>query len=50
VANSGYILKCPVYAIKCKGKGKGNAIPVQVWKSPEASRKLRLPNFMTVGT
>ena len=29
------------------GKGKGKAAPLQAWSSPEGSRKLRLPNFMT---
>jgi len=50
VVNSGYILKCPVYDIKGKGKGTGKAIPVQAWTSPVASRRARLPNFMTIGT
>jgi len=27
-----------------------NTIPVQVWKSPEGSRTLRLPDFQTTGT
>jgi len=25
--------------------GKGKAIPVQAWTSPEGSRRLRLPDF-----
>jgi hypothetical protein len=32
--------------ISCKGK----AIPLQAWTGPEGSRRLRLPNFMTIGT
>jgi hypothetical protein len=32
------------------GKGKGNAIPLQAWAGPEGSRRLRLPDFKTVGT
>jgi len=32
------------------GKGKGKAIPLQAWTSPEGSRRLRLPDFKTVGT
>jgi hypothetical protein len=28
---------------------KGKAIPLQVWAGPEGSRKLRLPEFKTVG-
>jgi hypothetical protein len=34
--------------VKCKGKGK--AIPLQAWADPEGSRKLRLPDFKTMGT
>jgi hypothetical protein len=29
---------------------KGKAIPLQAWTGPEGSRKLRLPDFKTVGT
>jgi len=32
---------------KLKGKGKGKAVPLQVWTGPEGSRKLRLPDFVT---
>jgi len=32
----------------CKGKGK--AIPLQAWTGPEGSRRLRLPDFKTIGT
>jgi hypothetical protein len=28
----------------------GKAMPVQSWTVPEGSRKLRLPDFMTIGT
>jgi len=28
---------------------RGTAIPLQAWTGPERSRKLRLPDFMTVG-
>jgi hypothetical protein len=31
-------------------KGKGNAIPLQAWTGPEGSRRLRLPDFKTIGT
>jgi hypothetical protein len=31
-------------------KGKGKAIPLQVWTDPEGSRRLRLPDFKTVST
>jgi hypothetical protein len=30
--------------------GKGKAIPLQAWTGPECSRRLRLPNFKTIGT
>jgi hypothetical protein len=29
---------------------KGTAIPLQVWTGPEGSRRLRLPDFKTIGT
>jgi hypothetical protein len=32
-----------------KGK-KGKAIPLQTWGGPEGSRRLRLPDFKTIGT
>jgi len=31
-------------------KGKGKPIPLQAWTGPEGSRRLRLPDFMTIGT
>jgi len=31
-------------------KGKGKANPLQVWTGPESSRRLRLPDFKTIGT
>ena len=27
--------------------GKGKAVPLQAWKDPEGSRKLRFPDFVT---
>ena len=33
-----------------KGNGKGKAIPLQAWTGSEGSRRLRLPNFKTIGT
>jgi len=33
-----------------KGKAKGKAIPLEAWTGPEVSRRLRLPDFKTVGT
>jgi hypothetical protein len=32
-----------------KGK-KGKSIPLQAWTGPEGSRRLRLPDFKTIGT
>jgi hypothetical protein len=29
---------------------KGKAIPLQDWTGPEGSRRLRLPDFKTIGT
>jgi len=31
-------------------RSKGKAIPLQAWTGPEGSRRLRLPDFKTVGT
>jgi len=31
-------------------KVKGKAIPLQAWKGPEGSRRLRLPDFKTMNT
>ena len=33
--------------VNMTGKGKGKAVPLQAWSSPEGSRKLRFPDFMT---
>jgi hypothetical protein len=33
-----------------KLKEKGKATPLQAWRGPEGSRKLRLPDFKAVGT
>jgi U3 small nucleolar RNA-associated protein 14 len=35
---------------KVKVKVKGKAVPLQAWTGPEGSRRLRLPDFKTVGT
>jgi len=29
---------------------EAKAIPLQAWKGPEGSRRLRLPDFKTIGT
>ena len=31
-------------------KGKGKAISLQAWTGPKCSRRLRLPDFKTIGT
>jgi hypothetical protein len=31
-------------------KGKGKAIPLQAWRGPEGSRRLRFPDFKKIGT
>jgi hypothetical protein len=33
-----------------RGKGKGKAIPLQTLTGPEGFRRLRLPDFKTIGT
>ena len=40
----------PFCGCKILGKGKGKAIPLQAWTGPEGSRRLRLPDFKTLGT
>jgi hypothetical protein len=39
-----YKVATELYAV-CKKKGK--AVPLQAWSSPEGSRKLRFPDYMT---
>jgi hypothetical protein len=34
----------------CNNYCKGKAIPLQAWTGPQGSRRLRLPDFKTVGT
>jgi hypothetical protein len=36
------------HLLTCKGKCK--AIPVKAWTGPWGPRRLRLPDFMTIGT
>ena len=33
-----------------KGKSKSKAVLLQAWSGPEGSRRLRFPDFKTVGT
>jgi hypothetical protein len=36
--------------LEWRGKGEGKIIPLQPWREPEGSRKLKLPDFKTIGT
>jgi hypothetical protein len=36
--------------VEVKEQVKGKAIPVQGWTGPGSARRLRLPDFKTVGT
>jgi len=38
----------PILRRNCPIK-KGKAIPLQAWTDPEGSRRLRLPDFKTIG-
>jgi hypothetical protein len=38
------------YKILHVSKGNGKAIPLQALTGPEGSRRLRLPDFKTIGT
>ena len=46
------ILKFEEFAVKLinVSKGKRKAVPLHAWTGPEVSRRLRLPNFKTIGT
>jgi hypothetical protein len=33
-----------------RSNGKGKAIPLQAWTDPERSRRLKIPDFKTIGT
>jgi hypothetical protein len=35
---------------KSNGKGKGKSIPLQALTGSEGSRRLRIPDFKTIGT
>jgi hypothetical protein len=36
------------YLVWCWVQGKGKAIPLQVWRGREVSRRLRLPDLKTI--
>jgi hypothetical protein len=51
VSNNFTVSDSSVYLHKVTiGKGKGKAIPLQAWTGPEDSRKMRLPDFNSIGT
>ena len=39
-----------IHSVQRKGRNNGKAIPLQSWAGPEGSRRLRLPDFKTIGT
>jgi len=41
------VIQCTLDIMKID---KGKAIPLQAWTGPEGSRRLRLPDFKTIGT
>jgi hypothetical protein len=49
ITNKCGIVWCGVRWTVGGGKGKGKAIPLQALTGPEGSRKLRLPDFKTIG-
>jgi len=38
-----------LHLVVVEGLVKGKVIPLQAWTGPEGSRRLRLPDFKTVG-
>jgi hypothetical protein len=44
------VLICYFITDITKIQGKGKAILAEVWTGPEDSRKLRVPDFETIGT
>jgi len=42
-----YIILDHTFSINDK---KGKPIPLQAWRGPVGSRRLRFPDFMTIGT
>jgi hypothetical protein len=37
----------PLYMANVKGKGKDKAVPLEAWRGPDGSRKLRFPDLLT---
>jgi len=52
VCRCGHRASCLTFSkiVKSRKKCKGKAIPVEDWTDPEGSRRLRFPDFMTIGT
>jgi len=49
--NKRVLMEGIVFIKPTKGtKGKGKAIPLWAWTGPEGSKRLRLPDFKTIGT
>ena len=46
---TGWTQKHSLISSSYKIKGKDKAIPLQAWTGPEGSRRLRLPDFKTIG-
>ena len=46
----GNIISYKTQPLREMSKGKGKAIPLQAWTGPQGSRRLRLPDFKTIGT
>ena len=46
----GASLKSRNTCVSFRQNSKDKTIPVQAWTGPKGSRKLRLPDFMTIGT
>ena len=45
------VLKKPAaYTFVARRRGKGKATPLEAWTGPEGSRRMRLPDFKTIGT
>jgi len=44
-----YVLLCASFR-NSEATGKGKAIPLQAWRGPEVSMRLRLPDFKAIGT
>jgi hypothetical protein len=44
------MISAPITYLNKYVNGKGKAIPLQAWTGPEGSRRVRLPDFKTIGT